>query len=71
MSEVIKKILQFFEIEKVEQTGKPPAKTEVKPVKEEAQPEPSIQEEKAEVIEPATIGEEGRRRRIEEWRSRF
>ena len=70
MSEIIKKILKFFEIEEVEQTGKPPAKTEVKPVPEEGVPEPSVQEEKPEVIEPATIGEEGRRRRIEEWRSR-
>ena len=63
MSEIIKKILQFFEIEELEQTGKPPAKTEVKPV-EEGVPEPSIQEEKPEPIELATIGEEGKRRRI-------
>ena len=63
MSKTVKKILQFFEIEEVEQTGKPPAKTEVKPVPE-SEPEPSIEQEKPEPIELATIGEEGKRRRI-------
>ena len=44
-----------------------PAKTEAKPVGEDGKPEietSAIEEKKPEPIEPAKIGEEGRRRRI-------
>lgn len=63
---LIKKILDFFEVKEVE-VGKPPAKTEAKPVGEDGKPEietSAIEEKKPEPIEPAKIGEEGRRRRI-------
>ena len=66
----LKKIKEWLEIEEVKPTeGKPPAKTTEKPVHTEAEsvqpPEKSaIEVKEPEPVEPAKIGEEGRRRRI-------
>lgn len=71
---MLEKIADFLEIKEVE-TGKPPAKTQEKPVHVEVQPEkPSevqppedtsaIEVKVPEVGEPPKIGEEGKRRRI-------
>lgn len=61
---VWKKIKEFLEIKEVE-VGKPPAKTEAKPVSEDGKPETSaIEVEQPEPIEQPEIGEEGKRKRI-------
>ena len=69
MSEVLKKIAKFLEIEEVKPVAKPPAKTEEKPVHAEASsvqpPEASaIEVKEPEPVEPVKLGEEGRKRRI-------
>lgn len=69
MSEILKKIKEFFEIKEVE-VAKPPAKTQEKPVHTEASsvqpPEASaIEVKEPEPVEPVKLGEEGRRRRIQ------
>lgn len=58
------RFLDFLEVEEVK-VGKPPAKTEAKPVSEDGKPELSaIEVEKPEPVKQPEIGEEGRRRRI-------
>ena len=63
---LLQRVIDFFEIEEVKEVAKPPAKTEEKPVRTEAKtPEASaIEVKEPEPVEPAKIGEEGKRRRI-------
>ena len=62
---LLEKVADFFEIEEVKEVAKPPAKTEEKPVREGEEPEASaIEVKEPEPVEPAQIGEEGKRRRI-------
>ena len=69
----LKKIKEFLEIKEVT-VGKPPAKTEEKPVQTEVSPkegelpsheEPAIEKKEPEPVEPPEIGEKGRRDRIQ------
>lgn len=70
---LIEKVVDFFEIEEVkEEIGKPPAKTEEKPVPEVMPKEGEFSAPEEKAIEPKTpeplpipeIGEKGRRDRI-------